>query len=342
MLAKIGPKGEPMAFLSQCPSNFKPRYYKRYVDDTFTIFDNNEQALNFLEYINKVHPNLKFTIDFENNKKLNFLDILVHNNNHEFKFSVFRKSTFTNLSINFFSFCPLIYKINALKTLIHRSYKICSDYDSLHSELQFLKELFLKNGFPLSLIYSITKKFLDQVFVKPKVIHTVPKKLIYISLPYFGPKSNILKTDLHKFLSDRYKSINFQIVLTNNFSINSFFNFKDQICSSLCSGIVYLFKCPHCNIGQYVGSTIRNLHIRIHEHMGVSHRTGRHLAKPPFSAIRNHCEGVHGVKPSPNDFSILKKVNDNKLDIHIIESLYIKIRKPDLNNMLSSYPLHLS
>ena len=328
-------------YLDQCPSEFKPKFYKRYVDDTYTIFDNKEQAMQFLNYINSVHPNIEFTIEFEINSKISFLDILIHKNN-KFEFSVFRKKMFTGLSINFFSYCPLLYKINSLKTLLNRSFRICSNYEFIHFEFKYLQEMFVNNCFPLNLANSITKKFLNRMFSKPNTIFSVPKKLLYVSLPYFGPKSELLKVELFKYLSEVYPSINFKFALYNNFSIGSFFNFKDRTIPALCSGVIYDFKCPHCNIGYYVGSTTRSLHIRTHEHMGISYRTKRPLAKPSFSAIRKHCEETHGHMPSLNDFNILKKSINNSLELHIIESLFIKKKHPDLNTMLSSFPLYIA
>ena len=55
--------------------NSKPLEYKRYVDDIFCLFNNEEEAHMFLEYLNKQHPNIKFTPEPENNGKLPFLDI---------------------------------------------------------------------------------------------------------------------------------------------------------------------------------------------------------------------------------------------------------------------------
>ena len=229
-------------FMLHCPCDFKPKFYKRYVDDTFTIFDSHSQALKFLEYINNRHPNIKFTVDFENNDKISFLDILIHKN-ETLEFSVYRKTTFTGLSINFFSFCPIIYKINALKTLLFRSYSICSNLMNFHKEIEFLHDLFVKNQFPLHLAQSITKKFLNNIFSPSKAIHTVPKKDVFVSIPYFGYKSDSLKANFsNRYLSVTYPSINFKIVLNNNLRIGSFFNCKDKTMIPLCSGVIYSYK----------------------------------------------------------------------------------------------------
>ena len=147
--------------MNHCPMNFKPLYYKRYVDDTFTIFEDNSSAMNFLNFINSQHPNIKFTIEVEKNKRLSFLDVLINKDN-PLKFTVFRKKTYTGLSINFFSHCPILYKVNAIKTLLNRSFKICTDYNLLHLEIEFLMKMFSDNNYPKSLLHSVIRKFLNE------------------------------------------------------------------------------------------------------------------------------------------------------------------------------------
>ena len=39
---------EQINWLSNCPSNFKPVFYRRYVDDTFVLFTDKSHAAQFL------------------------------------------------------------------------------------------------------------------------------------------------------------------------------------------------------------------------------------------------------------------------------------------------------
>ena len=41
----------------------KPKFYLRYVDDTLAAFDNEQYSLNFLDFLNNRHLNIKFTIE---------------------------------------------------------------------------------------------------------------------------------------------------------------------------------------------------------------------------------------------------------------------------------------
>ena len=104
--------------LDNCPLAFHPLFYRRYVDDTFLLFRSKVAADNFLEYVNNIHRNIKFTIEYESNNQLPFLDVLVYRNNDNFNTSVFRKKTFTGLGSNFYSHCFFNFKLNSLSTLI--------------------------------------------------------------------------------------------------------------------------------------------------------------------------------------------------------------------------------
>jgi hypothetical protein len=65
------------SWLADCPSNFKPLFYRRYVDDCFLIFQSRDHVLPFLSYLNSKHSNIQFTHELENNSSLPFLDVNV-------------------------------------------------------------------------------------------------------------------------------------------------------------------------------------------------------------------------------------------------------------------------
>ena len=49
--------------------------YRRYVDDTFCLFNNEHEALLFLQYLNSQHENIRFTMEREFNWTLAFFDV---------------------------------------------------------------------------------------------------------------------------------------------------------------------------------------------------------------------------------------------------------------------------
>ena len=95
--------------------------------------------------------------------------------------------------------------------------------------------------------------------------------------------------ELDILISKFYIHLDVKIVLSNKFTIGSFFKFKDNLPKNMCSSLVYKFSCAH-GTSEYVGFTTRDLRTRVSEHVGRSHRTGAPLSKPPHSAIRNHSD----------------------------------------------------
>lgn len=317
-------------WLNSCPTNIKPKLYTRYVDDTFVLFDNATKSQEFLTYLNRKHSNIKFTIEQEANNSLPFLDINVQKINNSFQTSIYRKSTFTGQGTNFHSFTPFIYKLNSIKTLIYRSYHLSSTYLNFHNDIEFLKNFFLANGFPLKLFQSCVKGFLSSIYSSKTKPCIVPKHKLYFSMPYMGYISDKLKNELQNIISKRFPHLDLVLVFKNNFTIHSFFKHKEKLSIPLCSSVVYLYKCGECN-SSYIGSTKRQFRCRIAEHLGLSVRTGKPLQTPNNSAIMDHHYRTnHNI--STNNFEILSKCANNIYDLRTIESLYISKFKPNLNS----------
>ena len=109
--------------------------------DTFTLFDNKNTATQFLHYLNNCHANIKFTVEFEENNTIPFLDILIKRYNHTFSTSIYRKKTFTGLYTKWDSFTPRKYKVNLIRTLTFRCFRICSSPSLLRSCLDELRNV---------------------------------------------------------------------------------------------------------------------------------------------------------------------------------------------------------
>ena len=324
-------------WLDECPLNFKPVFYKRYVDDIFLLFNDRSHISQFLTYLNGKHRNIKFTFETESNRSLPFLDCLISRKNNTFETSVYRKQSFTGLGMSFYSFIPFSFKLNSIKTLIFRGYTISSNYFNMHTEFDFLMDFFTKNGFPKNLIYSQISKFLSK---RERIESNSPSQLdnIFFALPYFGAQSEKLKRDLNQIFCKYFKNININLVLKNNFKINSFFHYKDKVSPEMQANLIYKFSCERCSHG-YVGSTRRNLYMRIAEHAGRSFRTGTLLTNPPNSSIRDHCDTCNS-NINISNFKILNST-DSKHFLLTLESLYIKKLKPSLNDTSSSAPLYI-
>ena len=110
--------------------------------------------------------------------------------------------------MNFYSYCPIKFKINAIKTLIHRANHWSSSYDLFSAEINYLTTFFSNNGYPVKLFETLTGRFLNSVKCGNETqIATVPKDTMYISLPYLGQISHQLEYFLLKLLGRKYLSI---------------------------------------------------------------------------------------------------------------------------------------
>ena len=52
----------------------KPKFCLRYVDDILAAFDNEQESLNFFNFLKNRHPNIKFTIEKQINDSTAFHD----------------------------------------------------------------------------------------------------------------------------------------------------------------------------------------------------------------------------------------------------------------------------
>ena len=75
-------------------------------------------------------------------------------------------------------------------------------------------------------------------------------------------------------LNFKLTSSNLKIVFTSPVRVKSFFTFKDKLPKILLSGLVYKYKCDGCN-ATYYGKTKHFFEVRIFEHLGISHLTGK-------------------------------------------------------------------
>ena len=137
----------------------KPKFYLRYVDDILAAFDKEQDSLNFLNFLNKRHPNIKFTVEKQINHSIAFLDVFISGiNNQNLTLQAYHKSTYTGFLLNFKSLTLFSYKISLIKCLTDRSFKICNNWNSFHNIIENIKSNLIKNAFPLFLIDKVITK----------------------------------------------------------------------------------------------------------------------------------------------------------------------------------------
>ena len=298
-----------------------PSFYKRYVDDIFCLMKSENDANSFLVYLNTKHPNIKFTMEVEKDKKLSFLDVLISSEKDNFETSVYRKLTFTGLFMNFKSFLPETYKLGLISTLIDRIYKISQNREIFNFELKKVKEFLGKNSYPPHLVDRQLKRYLRKVQAAQEVSNVDEKNISYVKLPYVGDYSKSVQNKIMNLCSNFCKDTTIKLVFTST-KISSFFSTKDAMPSTLRSGVVYKFKCAGCN-ACYVGQTTRHFDTRVHEHL--------HKKSQPSSVFKHLEQNVKCREACDvTCFSIIDRdVSSFRLEVK--ETIHNEWIKPSIN-----------
>ena len=138
--------------------------------------------------MNSKHQNIKFTVKREENNSLSFLNLKIFRDSGKFQTSVYRKPTFSSVLIKFESFLPISYKYDLLSTWLHRGFRTCSSYRTLHFEILNLKRIIWGNGYPNDFVDRSIKMYLHKVFIKQPNICIVPKNELVCVFPFLGKK----------------------------------------------------------------------------------------------------------------------------------------------------------
>ena len=146
----------------------KTKFYLRYVDDILAVFDKEQYSLILKKFLNKRHPNIKFTVEKQINYSIAFLAVFISGiNNQNLTLQTYHKSTYTGLLLNFKSFTSFSYKISLIKCLIDGS-SICDNWKSFHNYIECIKSNLIKNAYPPFLIDKAIKTYLDCKFSSNK------------------------------------------------------------------------------------------------------------------------------------------------------------------------------
>ena len=74
------------------------------------------------------------------------------------------------------SFIPKSYKYNFLFTLLHWAFKLCSNSERFHPEIDKLRTAFENNGYPKSFVDFCIKKYLDRFLKKESSTESLEKR----------------------------------------------------------------------------------------------------------------------------------------------------------------------
>ena len=113
---------------------YKPNFWKRYVNDTFTILDRSNVD-SFLHHFNSQHSTIRFTMETENDIMIAFLDTSVSREPHgRLTTSVYRKPTHTGQCLAYDSHRPQSVKRGTFKCLYNRAKRLVTKQSVISEE----------------------------------------------------------------------------------------------------------------------------------------------------------------------------------------------------------------
>ncbi|BHF80756.1 hypothetical protein SprV_0702388400 [Sparganum proliferum] len=294
----------------------KPKFWARYVDDTFVVIDR-DQLLTFKERLNAVFPDIQFTVEEEEeNNQLAFLDVLVCRKDcGGLKTKVFRKATNTMQVLNFNSNHPISHKRSCVRTLYRRVERHCSEPEDKIAELQYLRRVFKANGYPRNFVNRCIRKR-DE---RPNRTDTK----VWRALPYVKNVSEVvgrLLAPLGVGVAHRPEAtIRRQLMKP-----------KDPLPRQETSGVVYRIWCS-CGQSNYVGETGRQLQTRMAEHAAAVRRNDA------SSQVAAHSTGTgHSFK---FDEAEIFARGDNRVSRELLESWFTG---PQSINKCNDLPIQYS
>ena len=202
---------------------------------------------------------------------------------------------------------------------------ISSSWLLFSKEVDFLRDVFWKNGYPNELFDSCLRQFLNLKHVRDNSEAKVEydKVETVFLIPYIGLQSVIFGRKLKRLLNELY-CIDVKVVFSS-FKVKNYFSLKCHTPMPLMANVVYQFTCLRDANSTYIGKTIQHLATRVREH----------TTSP--SAIKEHLSSCTTCKDnySCNSFKVIDSANGD-FEVSIKEALHIKHKNPNLNKQLST------
>jgi len=100
--------------------NVNISFYHRYVDDVILAAPADQTSM-ILDTFNSFHNRLQFTMEFENGRELNFLDLMMKVINNTIHLDWFHKNTFSGRVLSYLSNHPHCHNTDTIYNLVDRA-----------------------------------------------------------------------------------------------------------------------------------------------------------------------------------------------------------------------------
>jgi hypothetical protein len=251
-------------------------------------------------------------MEIEENLKINFLDMTLHNHENKIETEWYTKTTWSGRYLNFHSKHPISQKKSVVIGLADRALKLSSPKFQ-NTSAEKAKQILIKNSYPKKLINSIFKSRTENLNkTQPQ---NVPKNKTdnFVSVPYVPD----LSEKLQRYLAKE----NITICHKSHNILNKYYSkLKTKTAKNKKTHIIYQIPCNNCP-GVYIGQTTQYLQNRLNGHK---------YDKKNKTALTNHItQTSHNF--NYEETKILKtEINQQKREF--LEMIFIKKNEFSVND----------
>ena len=139
------------------------KVFLRYVDDIVRTVKGDPGLV--LEAANKLHPNLRFTIDeLDSNGNLAFLDSNVNvDSGKKVTCGWYQKPTDTGTILDFRGCASLQYKRSVFERTVHRVFRSTSTWENFDQALEKSRKQWIENQYPKNWSYRVVSETLNKI-----------------------------------------------------------------------------------------------------------------------------------------------------------------------------------
>jgi hypothetical protein len=194
-----------------------------------------------------------------------------HNHSQDptnWKTSIYKKPTFTDMIIPYISNHPAQHKYAAIRFLYNRLNTYNLQKEEFKTEASIIQNIMHNNAFPILPHKPLTPKPTTSVLDKQMTITQTPTQK-WVIFTYIGKETT--------FITNLFRKTNLKVTFRINNTVQKLLMNKKQVPDMYTQSGVYKLTCPDCK-KVYVGQTGRSFVIRFNEHK-YAFRTNGHTSK---------------------------------------------------------------
>lgn len=314
--------------------DFSPLFWYSYVDDHITAIPENK-IQTILNKLNNYDEKIKFTVEVEENGKINYLDTTIYRKtNGKTITNWYHKDIASNRIINYYSAHPHHMKINTVKNFITKVFCL-SHKEFWTGNLKRIKTILTKNNYPENVIKKLINSVRQRVKNKnnnsnensnsyaylstdegnTSTYNKEPSSITnYASMTYVPSLTEKLSKACKYFTPNVHLAMKPPIKASNK---QFFKNLKSQLQIGQKSDVVYKINCKNCNV-VYIGETTQKLTKRMKQHQ-YDCKTIKQQAN--ISALAKHARSNKHEFDFENTKILKIEQNKIKLQIHEVNQI---------------------